>query len=225
MISRALTFLAGALVGAALVFFFVTVKQPKPATTAAVVPVVPATPGLPTAIPTPPVASVTTPAPPTNAAPPPLAAATPGDLTISMPVKGVNANELIDTYTQTRGGGRMHEALDIMAPHGREVLAVSDGKITKLFNSKQGGLTIYQFDPSERYAFYYAHLDRYADGIQEGKILTRGDLVGYVGATGNADPAAPHLHFAIFELGAEKRWWEGRPVNPYPLLAQRQGPS
>lgn len=124
----------------------------------------------------------------------------------------------MDTFNQTRGGTRIHEALDIMAPRGREVLAIHDGKIVKLFNSKQGGLTAYQFDPSERYAYYYAHLDRYAAGIAEGKMLRRGELVGYVGSTGNAIPDAPHLHFAIFELGPEKHWWEGKPINPYPLL-------
>ena len=136
-----------------------------------------------------------------------------------MPVKGILPQQLTDTYTQTRGGDRIHEALDIMAPRGSEVVAAVDGKIVKLFNSKPGGLTIYQFDRAAQYAYYYAHLDRYADGVVEGKEVARGELIGYVGSTGNADPAAPHLHFAIFELGPEKRWWEGRPVNPYPLLS------
>lgn len=135
-----------------------------------------------------------------------------------LPVLGVQPTELIDTFYQTRGSTRIHEALDIMAPRGREVVAVADGKLVKLFNSKQGGLTVYQFDPSERFAYYYAHLDRYAAGLVEGKLLRRGELIGYVGSTGNANPDAPHLHFAIFELGPEKRWWEGRPINPYPLL-------
>ena len=140
------------------------------------------------------------------------------DTALLLPVLGVQPAELIDTFYQTRGGARIHEALDIMAPRGREVVAVADGKVVKLFNSQQGGLTVYQFDPTERYAYYYAHLDRYAAGLNEGRVLKRGELIGYVGSTGNADPAAPHLHFAIFELGPEKRWWEGRPVNPYPLL-------
>jgi murein DD-endopeptidase MepM/ murein hydrolase activator NlpD len=138
-----------------------------------------------------------------------------------LPVQGIKPSELIDTFNQTRGGTRIHEALDIMAPRGREVVAIDDGKIVKLFTSKQGGLTLYQFDTSERFAYYYAHLDRYAPGIIEGKRLKRGELLGYVGTTGNASPDAPHLHFAIFELGPEKHWWEGRPINPYPLLNEK----
>lgn len=215
MISRALIFIVGALVGAVLVFFFVTVKNPTPATPppapAAVASSPPPQPQ-PSAAPSAPIA-----APLPEQTPP---AATPSNLVLTIPVKGVAASELTDTYTQTRGGDRIHEALDIMAPRGREVVAVDDGKVAKLFNSKQGGLTVYQFDPSERYAYYYAHLDSYALGIQEGKLLKRGELIGYVGSSGNADPAAPHLHFAIFELGSEKRWWEGKPINPYPLLTQ-----
>jgi len=135
-----------------------------------------------------------------------------------VPVEGIQASALTDTFDQPRGKERHHEALDIMAPKGSKVLAVADGKLVKLFNSKPGGLTIYQFDPSEKFAYYYAHLDRYAEGIKEGMPLKRGDLIGYVGSTGNADPAAPHLHFAVVELTAEKQWWKGTPLNPYPLL-------
>jgi murein DD-endopeptidase MepM/ murein hydrolase activator NlpD len=138
---------------------------------------------------------------------------------LMVPVEGVAYAQLSDTYDQPRGSERHHEALDIMAPKGTPVRATADGKIAKLFTSKPGGLTVYQFDPSEKYAYYYAHLDRYADGLQEGATVKRGDLVGYVGVTGNADPDAPHLHFAVFELTPEKQWWKGTPVNPYPLLA------
>lgn len=140
----------------------------------------------------------------------------PGTLLVS--VEGMPLNKITDTYDQPRGNERHHEALDIMAPKGTKVVAVADGKIVKLFTSKPGGLTVYQFDPAEKYAYYYAHLDRYADGLQEGAQVKRGDLIGYVGTTGNADPNAPHLHFAVFELTPEKQWWKGTPVNPYPLL-------
>ena len=109
-----------------------------------------------------------------------------------------------------------------MAPTGTPVIAVSDGKVVKLFKSVPGGLTVYQFDPTEKFAYYYAHLDRYASGVVEGRELKRGDPVGYVGHSGNASPAAPHLHFAIFVLGPEKRWWEGTAINPYPLLTERK---
>lgn len=135
-----------------------------------------------------------------------------------LPVAGVRADQLQDTYSDARGQGRSHDAIDIMAPTGTPVLAVDDGTITKLFNSKPGGLTIYQFDPRAEYAYYYAHLDRYADGLREGQSVSRGDVIGYVGFSGNASPAAPHLHFAIILLGPEKNWWQGTPINPYTAL-------
>jgi len=135
-----------------------------------------------------------------------------------VPVEGVPYAKLLDTFDQPRGRERHHEALDIMAPKGTPVRAVADGKVVKLFESKPGGTTLYQFDPTEQYAYYYAHLDKYADGVKEGMQLKRGDLIGYVGVTGNADPGAPHLHFAVVALTPEKQWWKGTPVNPYPLL-------
>ncbi|HEY0062350.1 MAG TPA: M23 family metallopeptidase [Telluria sp.] len=135
-----------------------------------------------------------------------------------VPVEGIKAAQLSDNFDQPRGSERHHEALDIMAPTGTKVLAVADGKVVKLFNSKPGGLTVYQFDPTEKYAYYYAHLDRYADTLKEGAQIKRGELIGYVGATGNANPAAPHLHFAVVELTPEKQWWKGTPVNPFPLM-------
>lgn len=139
-----------------------------------------------------------------------------------IPVSGVQRNQLTDTFNDARGGGRVHDAMDIMAPKGTPVLAVADGKIAKLFNSKLGGLTIYQFDTAEVHAYYYAHLDSYAPDIKEGDLIMRGDVIGYVGSTGNANPAGPHLHFAIFVLGPEKKWWQGTAINPYPLLGVSQ---
>jgi murein DD-endopeptidase MepM/ murein hydrolase activator NlpD len=139
---------------------------------------------------------------------------------LSMPVAGVKPSQLHDTFDEARAAGRRHDALDIMAPRGTEVRAVEGGTIRKLFTSKAGGLTIYEFDPTETYSYYYAHLDRYAPGIAEGQQVTRGELIGYVGSTGNASPDAPHLHFAIARLDASKAWWKGDAINPYPLLAK-----
>jgi murein DD-endopeptidase MepM/ murein hydrolase activator NlpD len=153
---------------------------------------------------------------PAGAASAPAPAAPDGKLLV--PVDGIGFPQLTDTFDQPRGTERHHEALDIMAAKGTKVVATADGKVVKLFTSKPGGLTVYQFDPSEKYAYYYAHLDRYAEGLKEGAVLKRGDLVGYVGATGNADPNAPHLHFAVFELTPEKQWWKGTPIDPYPLM-------
>lgn len=135
-----------------------------------------------------------------------------------VPVAGLDASDFSDTYDDPRGGGRVHEALDIMAPAGTPVLATADGVIEKLFDSDNGGLTIYQFDPTEEWSYYYAHLQRYAPGLAEGDHVKRGEVIGYVGSTGNASADAPHLHFGIYRLGEEKHWWKGKPVNPYPLL-------
>jgi murein DD-endopeptidase MepM/ murein hydrolase activator NlpD len=134
-----------------------------------------------------------------------------------MPVDGVDEDDLHDAFAEARGG-RAHEALDIMAPRGTPVRAVEDGRIEKLFTSKAGGLTIYQFEPSGMFCYYYAHLDRYAEGLHEGQRIERGDVIGYVGTTGNAPPNAPHLHFAITRLAPDRRWWSGTPINPYPVL-------
>jgi murein DD-endopeptidase MepM/ murein hydrolase activator NlpD len=105
-----------------------------------------------------------------------------------------------------------------MAPRGTPVVAAVDGTIEKLFTSKPGGLTIYEFDRDRNYCYYYAHLDRYAEDLKEGQIVHRNDRIGYVGSTGDASPDAPHLHFSIMQLGPEKRWWVGTAINPYPLL-------
>lgn len=137
-----------------------------------------------------------------------------------IPVAALDPRDLQDTYTQSRGTARSHDAIDILAPHGTPVLAVDDGVVRKLFTSVRGGLTVYQFDVGDRYCFYYAHLDGYAPGLHEGQLLRRGDLVGFVGATGNARQDAPHLHFAVNRLDADKKWWGGTPVNPYPLLVR-----
>ena len=134
---------------------------------------------------------------------------------LTLPVTGISAAQLNDTYTQARAAGAPHEALDIMAPRGTQVLAIEDGRIAKLFLSKPGGITLYQFDPGGDYAYYYAHLDRYADGIAEGVNVRKGQVIAYVGSTGNALPDAPHLHFAIFRLGPERQWWRGTPINPF----------
>jgi murein DD-endopeptidase MepM/ murein hydrolase activator NlpD len=138
--------------------------------------------------------------------------------TLELPVQGVKRSDLRDTFSDTRDSSRSHEAIDIMAARRTPVLAVQDGRVEKLFTSKAGGLTIYQFDRSRTFCFYYAHLDGYAEGLQEGQTVHRGQVIGYVGSTGNADENAPHLHFAIFRLTPERHWWQGEPINPYPIL-------
>lgn len=135
-----------------------------------------------------------------------------------LPVEGIGRDQLRDTFDEMRGGNRRHEAIDILAPRDTPVLAVDDGTVAKLFESVPGGLTVYQFDPAARYCYYYAHLERYAKGLEAGDPITRGEVIGYVGTTGNAPPDTPHLHFAIYRLGPDRRWWEGEALNPFPVL-------
>ena len=137
-----------------------------------------------------------------------------------MPVLGVRIDQLHDNFLQPRGGGRIHRAIDILAPQGTPVVAAVDGSIRKLFTSNAGGLTIYQFDREEKRVYYYAHLDSYANGLAENAFVKQGTVIGYVGVTGNAR-GTPHLHFSIEDLPPTKEWWKGEPVNPYPLLTTR----
>lgn len=139
-------------------------------------------------------------------------------LEMTPPIHGLSLANLRDMFAEVHNG-HAHEAIDIMEPRGTPVLAVVSGTVRKLFLSKPGGNTIYQFDEMGVYCYYYAHLDRYVAGMHEGLHVRGGEVIGFVGSTGNADPRTPHLHFAIFELGPEKLWWKGTAVNPYPGLA------
>lgn len=150
-----------------------------------------------------------------------------GPTGVAIPVLGLDADDLSDTYTQSRGGGsRVHNAIDIMAPHGTPVIAAAPGKVEKLFYSNGGGgITAYVRSPDSRWIFYYAHLDQYAPGLKEGQIVKQGDPIGTVGSTGNANPQGPHLHFAIHRMGPSEPWHEGTPINPYPVLAGTPAPG
>ena len=140
---------------------------------------------------------------------------------LRLPVAGADVAAMEAGFRQRRGGGsRSHDAVDILAPRHTPVHAVDGGRIAKLFFSKAGGTTIYQFDPSERFCYYYAHLERYADGLREGQELSAGEVIGYVGTSGNAPPGTPHLHFAVFALTDARRWWEGRPLDPFLIYAR-----
>jgi peptidoglycan LD-endopeptidase LytH len=155
-----------------------------------------------------------------EAAAPSIDAPPAGDLkdrNLEIPVEGVRADQLTPQFKDARTG-HVHEALDIVAPMGTPVKAVEDGRIARLFLSKAGGTTIYQFDRGEKFCYYYAHLDRYAEGLREGDQVRRGQTIGYVGVSGNAPKNTPHLHFAVFRLTDQKRWWEGTPLDPYEIL-------
>ena len=141
----------------------------------------------------------------------------PPSLHLAMPIAGTDPEELEDTFNEIHDGHK-HEALDIPAPKGTPVMAVAEGNVVKLFSSKLGGITVYQFNDAQTYCYYYAHLDRYAAGLRENTLLRKGDVLGYVGSTGNASPQAPHLHFAVSKLGPDRKWWEGTAIDPLPLL-------
>jgi murein DD-endopeptidase MepM/ murein hydrolase activator NlpD len=156
-----------------------------------------------------------------NATPVELAALT---AALIIPVQGIQARDLRDSYTEPRGGGsRSHEALDIPAPRGTPVLAAAAGRILRKYQSKDGGNMIYATDATEKFILMYAHLDRYADNLTDGMTVRRGDVIGYVGTTGNAPPDVPHLHFALARASDIRDWWRGTPINPFPLLASHGG--
>jgi peptidoglycan LD-endopeptidase LytH len=214
--------LAGFALGAATVLLVVWLyrkEQAPPVPPVTVHPPVSATP----AVPAPATPQPQVPAPP---APRPRVTNLPADLAqrnLLVPVQGITREALSDTFDDARSAGRIHDAIDIMAPRNTPVVAVEDGRIAKLFTSDLGGLTIYQFDPTETYSYYYAHLDHYAPGIKEGDSVSKGQVIGYVGSTGNASPDGPHLHFAIARLGPDKKWWQGQAINPYPVLSGGRG--
>lgn len=142
---------------------------------------------------------------------------------LAIPVAGVKPEQLVDTYSAARSGGRVHDANDIMAARGTEVVAAAPGTVEKLFFSRGGGgITAYVRSPDGQWQYYYAHLDAYAPGLHEGQVVKQGDPIGRVGSTGDASPEAPHLHFAINKMEAGQRWWQGSPINPYPLLAGKK---
>ena len=152
--------------------------------------------------------------------PPPVAMVVTNPDAIMIPVAGVVRTDLRDTFGAARTG-HTHGALDIMAARGTPVLAAVDGTIRKLFTSRAGGLTIYEFDGAETMNYYYAHLDAYAIGLREGNHVKRGEVIGYVGSTGNAPANAPHLHFAMTVVPPTKEWWKGEAIDPYPILMER----
>jgi peptidoglycan LD-endopeptidase LytH len=170
--------------------------------------------------------TVTGPANPSGGAPPPVPqrpALVLGPTGVAIPVAGIRGEELQDTYTQSRSGGRVHNAIDIMAPHGTLVVAAAPGTVEKLFFSKGGGgISAYVRSLDGRWIYYYAHLQEYSPGLREGRKVGQGDAIGRVGSTGNANPAGPHLHFAIHRMEEGEKWHEGTAINPYPLLAGKK---
>ena len=136
-----------------------------------------------------------------------------------LPVEGIAASQLVDTFNASRSGGRSHNALDIMAPRGSLVVSAADGVVEQLHRSRLGGTTAYVRSTDGNWVYYYAHLESYAPGLEAGQRLRQGDPIGRVGSTGNADPRWPHLHFAMYRMAAGQRWYQGTAIDPYPLLA------
>ena len=146
-----------------------------------------------------------------------------GPAGLAIPVVGVKPDQLTDTFDDARAAGRRHDAIDIMAAEGTPVIAAADGTIEKLFFSNGGGgITVYERGSDPKWQFYYAHLQRYAPGLAEGQQVKRGQVIAFVDHTGDASPSGPHLHFAINQMAPGQRWWQGTPINPYPLLAGKK---
>jgi len=147
-----------------------------------------------------------------------------GPAGLAIPVVGIKPNQLTDTFTQARAGGaRRHDAIDVMAAEGTPVIAAAPGTVEKLyFSNGGGGNTIYVRSPDQRWTYYYAHLSAYAPGLAEGQQVQRGQVIARVGHTGDASASGPHLHFAINQMAPGERWWQGTPINPYPLLAGKK---
>jgi len=139
---------------------------------------------------------------------------------LRVPIDGVEIESFKGGFAERRGS-RPHEAVDILSPRNTPVLAVDNGTIAKLFDSKAGGHTIYQFDATGHIAYYYAHLEKYAEGLHDGQVVKQGDVLGYVGTSGNAPPNTPHLHFGVFELDDSGRWWKGKALDPYQVFKNR----
>lgn len=198
-----------------VVLFLVIVALVSIAVTFRTTPVVPAL-DLPPRSPV----AIGTPLPPTES-PTPITSNFVGTADLIIPVAGVKPEQLIDTFDDARSEGRVHDAIDIMAPAETPVIAATDGKIVKLFQSERGGTTIYQLNANQDLIFYYAHLSRYADGLAEGDLVRQGQVIAYVGDTGNAGAGNYHLHFSIAAVSDPKRYWEGTNINPYPLLQNR----
>jgi len=149
--------------------------------------------------------------------------ATLASMRLLLPVQGVKPEELRDTFSDSRSEGRVHDAIDIMAPRDAPVVAAADGRVVKLFRSVKGGITLYQLaSADEHIVLYYAHLERYADGLAEGHFARRGETIAYVGDTGNATPGNTHLHFQIYRVSDPKHFYAGDNINPYPLLRYAQ---
>ena len=142
---------------------------------------------------------------------------------LEIPVAGRTAEQLQDTFDEGRDGGRVHRALDILAPRGTPVLAADSGRVLRVKSNSLGGNTIYATDPQGRIVYYYAHLDAYQRGLVEGQVLARGDTLGFVGTTGNAPKDTPHLHFQVMRMPPDGKYWDGEPINPYPLFLLTHG--
>jgi len=221
---RVLLLAAGVLVPVGALIWYLTVKYPPPQPVTvlptAAPPIIEATPPPPAATPasgfTPPSSASPSPTPTVTPEPAVLLPESAAELLI--PVAGVRPEDLQDTYNDARDAGRTHDAIDIIAPRGTPVLACADGTIVKLFLSQPGGITIYQLSADQKSIYYYAHLERYADQLAEGQSVRRGQVLAYVGDTGNTTPGNYHLHFPVSLVADPKRYWEGTNVNPYPLF-------
>jgi murein DD-endopeptidase MepM/ murein hydrolase activator NlpD len=137
---------------------------------------------------------------------------------IVLPVAGADMSKVEDSFSEPRDGGRVHRAIDILAPRGTPILSADDGKILRMTTSNLGGISMYTVDPDSRLVYYYAHMDHYHDAMSPGRAIAKGDTLGYVGTTGNAPKDTPHLHFQVMRWPADGKYWNGDPIDPFEAL-------
>ncbi len=140
---------------------------------------------------------------------------------LEAPVLGLRLEVLRNNFGEARGP-RRHEGVDILAPGGTPVLAAVDGWVWQMKWDDRGGRTLHLLETSGRYILLYAHLDAYAEGLARGRPVRRGEVLGYVGETGNAS-GSPHLHLRLGRIRSAERWWDDVPLDPYPLLVEALG--
>jgi murein DD-endopeptidase MepM/ murein hydrolase activator NlpD len=137
---------------------------------------------------------------------------------IIVPVANAPLNKIENTFDDPRDGGRVHRAVDILAPRGTPILSADDGYVLRLSTSALGGICLYAADAEGRLVYYYAHMDHYHESMADGRRLAKGDTIGFVGTTGNAPKDVPHLHFQVMRMPADGHYWNGEPINPYDVL-------
>lgn len=121
----------------------------------------------------------------------------PAPSTLPVPVEGVLARRVADTFGAPRGTDRTHAGVDIFAPRGTPVVSATPGLVVSIRDGGLGGKQVWVLGPA-RERHYYAHLDDWMPGLEQGDVVAPGEVLGFVGTTGNAKGTPPHLHYGVY---------------------------